>query len=461
MNTRKLIIGAVLLLMVIGGGAWTWLSQTQRTSSEPALEATGTIEARQVSLAPEIGGKIIEVLVEEGERVTVGQPLVRLDDALLVAQRAQAEADLRLAQARLDELKAGARPQEIEAAQAAVEAARAQLAKARRGAQPEEIAVAEATVESARAGVQTANGGVAAAQASLARARAGAPAEDIAIAQRRVEQAKNVLWGAQAQRDGVCGLVGRGATEADCDAAKAAVQSADEEVRIAELALQHMQRGAHEEDVAAAQAQVQQALGQLATAQAQLRQAEAALTQIKKGASAEDITAAEAEVRRAQAQLDLTRAGARPEEIAAAQAQVDAAQAQLDALDLQLQKLTITAPWDGVVLIRSAEPGQTALPGGTLLKIGRLDRLELTVYLPEERFGLITQGQTARIQVDAYPNRAFSGTVLRLAEQAEFTPTNVQTKEDRTRLVYAVVIGLDNPDLALKPGMIADVEFGQ
>ena len=100
-----------------------------------------------------------------------------------------------------------------------------------------------------------------------------------------------------------------------------------------------------------------------------------------------------------------------------------------------------------------------ALPGATLIEVGRLDQLELTVYLPEEKFGLIVPGQIVQVRVDAYPNRVFDGTVLRLADEAEFTPTNVQTKEDRTRLVYAIVISLDNPDWMLKPGMIADANF--
>ena len=102
-----------------------------------------------------------------------------------------------------------------------------------------------------------------------------------------------------------------------------------------------------------------------------------------------------------------------------------------------------------------------ALPGATLIEIGRLDQLELTVYLPEKKFGLLVPGQTAQVSVDAYSGRIFDGTVLRMADEAEFTPTNVQTKEDRTRLVYAVVIRIDNSDLALKPGMIADVNFAK
>jgi HlyD family secretion protein len=131
----------------------------------------------------------------------------------------------------------------------------------------------------------------------------------------------------------------------------------------------------------------------------------------------------------------------------------------VDALDIQLKKLTIVAPWDGVVLNRSAEPGLVVAPGATLLEIGQLDALKLTVYLPEDRFGQVTPGRTAQVRVDAYPERVFTGTVAHLADEAEFTPTNVQTKEDRSRLVYAVTIRLDNPDLTLKPGMIADVAF--
>ena len=80
--------------------------------------------------------------------------------------------------------------------------------------------------------------------------------------------------------------------------------------------------------------------------------------------------------------------GARDEELDVARARVEAAQAQLDALDIQLSKLALTAPWDGVILTRSAEVGQMALPGATLIAVGRLDQLELTVYLPEEKFGL-------------------------------------------------------------------------
>ncbi len=457
--SRSRIIGAIVVVALVAAGL-AWL-HSRTAAADSVLTASGTIEARVVRISPEVGGRVAQVLVDEGQKVTAGQVLVKLDDSALQAQHAQAVAALQTAQAHLDELKAGARPEEIAAAQAAVAAARAQLDKVKQGATPQDIAVAQAAVAVAQAGVRTAEGAVAAARANLARLQNGATAEDIAIAQHRLEQAKNALWGAQNQRDSICGLVGKLTLQSDCDGAKAAVQSSEEAVSIAELQLQQLQNGARKEDIAAAQAQLQQALGQLATAQAQVSQAQANLDRVKKGPTAEDIAAAQAEFDRAQAQLDLTRAGARPEEIAAAQAQVAAAQAQVQAIEVQLAKVTLAAPADGVVLSRSIEPGELASPGATLLEIGRLESLELTVYLPGEKFALVTPGQQASVHVDAYPDRTFTATVLRLADQAEFTPRNVQTVEGRKDTVFAVRLSIQNPDLALKPGMPADVTFGQ
>ncbi len=162
----------------------------------------------------------------------------------------------------------------------------------------------------------------------------------------------------------------------------------------------------------------------------------------------------------AAANLTELKNGARPEQIDAAQAQVDVAQAQVDALDIQLSKMVIYSPWDGIVLNRSVETGETVLPGTKLVEIGQLDKLELTIYIEETRLGLLDLGQRVMVRVDAYPNRVFEGTVLRVADEAEFTPSNIQLKDDRAKLVFALTIRLENSDLALKPGMIADVEFG-
>jgi multidrug resistance efflux pump len=111
------------------------------------------------------------------------------------------------------------------------------------------------------------------------------------------------------------------------------------------------------------------------------------------------------------------------------------------------------------VLSRVIEPGEFASPGAGLLVIGQLSDLTITVYVSEDRYGVLKLGQAANVTVDSYPDRVFAATVSHIANQAEFTPRNVQTAEGRQSTVYAVKLTLANADGALKPGMPADVEF--
>ncbi len=120
----------------------------------------------------------------------------------------------------------------------------------------------------------------------------------------------------------------------------------------------------------------------------------------------------------------------------------------------------IRAPLNGVVLERLYEPGEIAEPGSTLLVLGDLFTLNLTVYVPEDRYGQIILGHTYQVTVDSFPGTTFEGVVTHIADQAEFTPRNVQTVEGRKTTVFAVRLSLANPDLKLKPGMPADVNFG-
>jgi multidrug efflux pump subunit AcrA (membrane-fusion protein) len=117
----------------------------------------------------------------------------------------------------------------------------------------------------------------------------------------------------------------------------------------------------------------------------------------------------------------------------------------------------VRCPIDGVVLEKSYEQGELALAGATLLTIGDLSKPTLTVYVPEDRYGKINLGQGYPVTVDSFPGRVFTGTVSYISDQAEFTPRNVQTAQGRKDTVYAVKLSLENPDLALKPGMPADV----
>ena len=120
----------------------------------------------------------------------------------------------------------------------------------------------------------------------------------------------------------------------------------------------------------------------------------------------------------------------------------------------------IRAPLDGVVVYRAVEPGEYAAPGAPLLTIGDLERLNLTVYVPEDRYGQIMLGSTYPVSVDSYPSATFTGTVTHIADQAEFTPRNVQTVDNRKTTVFAIRLALAPSAGKLKPGMPADVRFG-
>ncbi len=121
----------------------------------------------------------------------------------------------------------------------------------------------------------------------------------------------------------------------------------------------------------------------------------------------------------------------------------------------------IRSPINGVVLDRLVQPGEIVAPGSTLLNVADLTSLTLTVYIPEDRYGQFSLGQTYPISVDSFPGTVFTGEVTHIADQAEFTPRNVQTVEGRKATVYAIRLTISNPDQALKPGMPADLTFGQ
>lgn len=456
-----ILIAAVL---VAAGGFWlrARTASSANTAINAATEATGVIESRNVALSSEIGGKVVEVLVEEGQQVKLGQPLVSLDDSLLQKQRAQAEsamqvaqANLRLAQAAFNQATAASRPEDITAMQA-------RLSDSRAAYYAITVTLTDSQLEKLRSAVTTAESNLKEAQSRYDDLAADNhnPAFAVAAAQAAVDDAKLAL--ASAQR----------ASQLANDKSQPyylQIESARLSWELAQgnLSQAKARRDGLDADADTTDAALKAARSTVTESQDMLDAAKAAYDALTSGVSADRLDAAWEEIKRAQTQLTgygVRASGVLPVEtllaqIDVAQAQVKAAQAQLDTLDTQLSKLTLIAPSDGVVLTRSIEPGGMALPGATLIEIGRLDKLELTIYLPEEKFGLVAPGQTVRVSVDAYPGRVFDGTVLRMADKAEFTPTSVQTKEDRTRLVYAMVISLDNPDMALKPGMIADVNF--
>ncbi len=130
--------------------------------------------------------------------------------------------------------------------------------------------------------------------------------------------------------------------------------------------------------------------------------------------------------------------------------------AERQLLELQLDKLTLRSPLDGLVARRSLRVGEVASPGTTVMAVARQDPVELTLFVPEARIGQVKVGQKVEVRVDSFPGEVFPGEVTFISTRAEFTPRNVQTQKDRLNLVFAVKVRIANPDLRLKPGMPAD-----
>jgi HlyD family secretion protein len=148
--------------------------------------------------------------------------------------------------------------------------------------------------------------------------------------------------------------------------------------------------------------------------------------------------------------------GLRREEVIAARAKRDQAVAQADGLRKKVDDCSVQAPSDGIVTLRGIEPGELVGVGANVLRITYLERVKLTIYVNETELGRVRIGQKADVTVDSHEGRAFPGKVVYISPVAEFTPKNVQTKEERTKLVFGVKIEIENPDGALKPGLPAD-----
>jgi HlyD family secretion protein len=173
---------------------------------------------------------------------------------------------------------------------------------------------------------------------------------------------------------------------------------------------------------------------------------------------------AKSQVKQAQAAVDL--ADLRMESVPAAageyksvEALARQAGAALDIAQAQLGLTTIKAPISGQVLTLPFTVGENLTQGGTIAVLADLDKLNVTVYVPEQHLGKVKLGQKAKISVDSFPDKTFSGRVTKIAAKPEFTPTNVETKEQRVKQVYAVTIKVTNRDGELKPGMPADVDL--
>ena len=167
-------------------------------------------------------------------------------------------------------------------------------------------------------------------------------------------------------------------------------------------------------------------------------------------------TIAKAQSNSAEQNLGKVRKFARPEDLAAAKARANQARATADLLMKQLGDAVIVAPVSGTVTHKPFEQGELIGAGSVVATVTRLDKMNLMIYVNETELGKVKLGGSADVYIDAFPQKGFAGKVIYISPIAEFTPKNVQTKEDRTKLVFGVKLEVENKNGALKSGMPAD-----
>ncbi len=169
---------------------------------------------------------------------------------------------------------------------------------------------------------------------------------------------------------------------------------------------------------------------------------------------------AKAQAQQVDERLLVVQRGPREEQIAAQRAALAGASASLEAAAAALDHMTARAPFPGVVTVRHREPGETMSPGNPAVTIMNPDDRWVRIYVPENRIGRVSIGQSAAVASDSYPDKRYQGEVTFIASEAEFTPKNVQTAEERVKLVYAVKVRVTgDAAMELKPGMPVDVEL--
>lgn len=186
------------------------------------------------------------------------------------------------------------------------------------------------------------------------------------------------------------------------------------------------------------------------------REAEQQLELVKEGPRVEDIQQARDALAQAKAQFDLVKKGPRQEQIDQARARLAQAQAALALAETNLSYATLTAPLAGMVLSKNIEPGEYVAPGTPVVTIGDLVNIWLRAYVSYDDLRRVKLGQGAAVTTDAYPGKVYKGRIGFIADEAEFTPKNVQTEKERVKLVYRIKIDIINPNQELKPGMPAD-----
>ncbi len=273
------------------------------------------------------------------------------------------------------------------------------------------------------------------------------------VAARKAEQAE-----AQARLDALL----NGNRTQDIQQAAAAVTDAKAQLDFAKSDWDRSQTLFKNEDIS--KQQYDQSRMKVDSASAMLKQAEEHYSLLKEGARPEDIAGARAAVAKAVAAVKTAEANRlelerKEQELTARKAEIERTQAQAGISQSQLDDTTVYAPIDGVVLVKSAEVGEVLGAGTTVMTIGDLEHPWLRAYINETDLGRIKLGQSVKLKTDSFPNKTYDGKITFISAEAEFTPKQIQTQEERVKLVYRIKIEVDNRSHELKNNMPVDAEI--
>ena len=432
MNSKiPMPVRIVLAVILIGALAYVGY-RTLNDSGNGDLTASGSIEATIVNVSPELAGKVSAVDVEEGSLVAMNDSLLHLDPSLLTAQRAVAAVQVDSANAAL----ASAQTKYDQTLQTALSAQESLRAKDLRLSAPDEFdqpawyfEQAEQTT-AAQLEVDNAKIALAASLTNLDKVVSDLNNAGYIDAEKRLLEARAAFLVADSVKSQAENAAENGGLQ---DAAYDYYNLALDELNAAQDSFNDLTNTEAEDDV-------QYARGQVIVAQQRYDAAYTRLLSLQTGEQSPAVISAK-------------------NFLDQAQTAVTQAQANLDLLDKQIAKLDVFASIDGVILTRNVEPGEFVQPGAVALTLADLTNLTITVYVPEDRYGQISLGQTAEVRVDSFPDLTFTATVVHISDQAEFTPRNVQTAEGRSSTFYAIKLKIENSDGKLKIGMPADVIF--
>jgi HlyD family secretion protein len=411
-----------------------------------ALTASGTISAQSVNIAPEIGGKITEIYVLEGQAVDAGESLFSVEDDLIQSQFEQASAAVDSAQAALETSTAQLTSVKIQH-QLTLQNARLQSGEATANewrinpstsfdvpvwyfTRGEKITTAEGQIEIASAELEKQT-------TALGEVLADVDNGNFIALEKELITAQNAFLVAKEARDAVSRAL---ENEEIKDAA-------EDTFDLSETILESVQKR-YDQALSTEDAKnVLESRGKVGAAQALY---DAAVNQLLTHYIGDDSL----QVQAASAAVDLAN-----KNVVQAKTGLVQAEAALETVNIQLDKTQVSSPITGLVLSQNLEIGELVGAGGTVMTIGNIDAVSLTVYVPEDKYGLVNLEQEVVVRVDSFPNKTYMGSVRYISDSAEFTPSNVQTVEGRKTTVFAVEIIIENTHHDLKPGMPADVTF--